>query len=274
MTTTELKLQVKSSGQYLNIFQVTNEEGRYACQGNTPTTDNFIWTLIESPSNPGWYLLKVKSSGQYLNVLNSAGNNGATAGQNSLSDVNSAPLNFLWKLTNASKNPGWIYLQVKSSGQYLNIFEGGNDNGKKACQGVANSTDNFLWQIQFVGETVEAHTVTVSATTANPFPPSLSDDEGHQADTAEGDKNMTTLVGPGDSVTWAKGGNISSLDNVFETNGVDLFIVDPSQENNGTWIGIVGSLPPGTEEEYSITYTVQGKSYTQDPRLRMNPKNK
>ncbi len=272
MTTTELKLQVQSSGQYLNIFQVTSEEGRYACQGNTPTTDNFIWTLIGSKSNPGWYLLKVKSSGQYLNVLNSAGNNGATVGQNSLSDENAAPPNFLWKLTNAPKNPGWIYLQVKSSGQYLNIFEGGNDNGKKACQGVANSTDNFLWQIQFVGETVEAHTVTVSATTANPFPPSLSDDEGNNANTGPGDAAMTTLVGPGDSVSWQRAGDVSSLDNIFEPTGTDLFIIDPSKEDDGTWVGIIGSMPPGSEEAYSITYSVAGvQQPTQDPKLRVKP---
>jgi type II secretory pathway pseudopilin PulG len=270
MTTKELKLKVKSSGQYLNIFQVTSEEGRYACQGNTPTTDNFVWTLIESETNRGWYLLKVKSSNQYLNVLNSATNNGAATGQNSLADVNSAPPNFLWKLTNAPKNPGWCYLQAKSSGQYLNILNSSDDNGALACQGVANTTDNFLWQINFVGESTEAHTVTVSATIQNQFPPSLSDDEGHQADTADGDKNMATLVGPGDVVTWQKGGNISSLDNVFETGGTDFFIVNPSQENNGTWVGIVGSLPSGTEEEYSITYTIQGNSYTQDPRLKMN----
>jgi len=269
MTTTELKLKVKSSGQFLNISGSGNVIGTTACQGNTPTTDNFVWTLIESQSNPGWYLLKVKSSGQYLNILNSAGNNGATAGQNPLSDENAAPDNFLWKLTNASKNPGWCYLQVKSSGQYLNIFNGCNLNGTLACQGVANNTDNFLWQINFIGETVEAHTITVSATIQDQFPPNLSDDEGHQADTADGDKNMVTLVGPGDVITWQKGGNISSLDNVFETAGTDLFIVDPSQENNGTWVGIVGSLPAGTEEDYSITYTIQNNSYTQDPRIQI-----
>ena len=71
MTTTELKLKVKSSGQFLNISGSGNVIGTTACQGNTPTTDNFVWTLIESQSNPGWYLLKVKSSGQYLNILNS-----------------------------------------------------------------------------------------------------------------------------------------------------------------------------------------------------------
>ena len=272
MADLDLKFQVKSSGQFLNIFQVTDIEGQYACQGNTPTTDNFVWTLVPLTINKGWFLLQVKNSKQYLNVLNSAGNNGATAGQNSLADPNNPPPNFLWKLTNAPKNLGWCFIQVKSSGQYLNILNAAQNNGAVACQGVANSTDNFLWKINYVGETAEVHTVTVSATIAVPKPPSLSDDEGHQADTEDGDKNMTTLVGPGDVVTWQKGGNISSLDNVFETAGTDLFIIDPSKENNGTWVGIVGSLPSGAEEAYSITYKVGGKSYTQDPRLRMQPK--
>lgn len=271
MTTTELKLKVKSSGQYLNISGSGNVNGTTACQGNTPTTDNFVWTLIESQSNPGWYLLKVKSSGQYLNILNSASNNGATAGQNPLPDENAAPPNFLWKLTNASKNPGWCYIQVKSSGQYLNIFNGGNTNGTLACQGVANTTDNFLWQINFIGEIPEIHTVTVSATVAVPEPLTLSDDEGHQANTGPGDAAMTTIVGPGDTMTWKKAGNISSLDNIFEKTGTnsDLFIIDPSQENDGTWVGIVGSMPSGTDEAYSISYQVAGNPYTQDPRLIM-----
>lgn len=268
MADSDLKLQVKSSGQFLNIFQVTDIEGQYACQGNLPTTDNFVWTLVPSTTNKGWFLLQVKNSEQYLNVLNSASNNGATAGQNSLADPNNPPPNFLWKLTNAPRNPGWCFLQVKSSGQYLNILNAAQNNGAVACQGVANSTDNFLWQINYVGETVEVHTITVSATVADPKPPTLSDDEGHQEDTEDGDKNMTTLVGPGDVVTWQKAGNISNLENVFETGGTDLFIIDPSQEKNGTWVGIVGAMDPGAEEEYSISYTVGGQLYTQDPRLK------
>lgn len=269
MANSELKLQVKSSGQYLNISGGGSVNGTTACQGNTPTTDNFLWKVTDAPNNAGWSLIQVKSSGQYLNILNNANNNGATAGQGILSDLNNAPPNFLWKLTNAPKNPGWCFLEVKSSGQYLNILNSSGDNGALACQGVANSTDNFLWKIEFIGETVEAHTVTVSATIQNQFPPSLSDDEGHQADTADGDKNMATIVGPGDVITWQKGGNISSLDNVFKSAGTDLFIVDPSQEMDGTWVGIVGSLPSGTEEAYSITYTIQGNSHTQDPKLIM-----
>lgn len=273
MAVSYLKLKVSSSDQCLNIFLLTTQEGQYACQGVDPSTDNFLWVLTPAPNNTGWFLLQVKYSGQYLNVLNNATNNGATVGQNSLADTSNPPPNFLWKLSNAPKNNGLCLLQVKSTEQYLNIRDGGDMNGQPACQGVLgnlnNIPPNFLWQINYVGETTDVHTVTVSATTAKPYPPSLSDDEGHQADTEDGDKNMTTLVGPGDVVTWQKGGNISSLDNVFETAGTDLFIVDPSPGNNGTWVGIVGSMDSGAEEAYSITYTVGGQSHTQDPRLKM-----
>ena len=117
--------------------------------------------------------------------------------------------------------------------------------------------------------TTATHTITVSATIADPFPPALSDDEGHQAHTGVGDAAMTTSVGAGDTVIWVKGGNISSLDGIVETAGTDLFSTNPAKQPNGTWKGIVGSLPSGTEESYSISYTVGGLSHTQDPKLQM-----
>lgn len=271
MTTTYLKLQVKSSGQYLNISGGGNENGTTACQGNTPTTNNFLWKLIDAPGQPGWYLIQVDSSGQYLNILNGGTVNGTVACQGNTPTTD----NFLWKLTNAPKNAGWCFLEVKSSGQYLNVLNGGNANGTLACQGNTPTTDNFLWKIIFEGATPVSHTITVSATVADPFPPSLSDDEGHMGDTELDDEAMTTLVGPGDVVTWREGGAISSLDSIFEPTGTDLFIVDPSLEDNGSWVGIIGSLSSGAEEAYSITYSVAGvQQPTQDPKLRMHPRNR
>ena len=38
-------LQVKSSGQWLNIEGSSNQVGAVACQGDDPTTDNFLWTI-------------------------------------------------------------------------------------------------------------------------------------------------------------------------------------------------------------------------------------
>ena len=41
----------------------------------------------------------------------------------------------------------YFCLQVNSSGQYLNIFNGSMANGAEACQGTNNTTPNFLWEI-------------------------------------------------------------------------------------------------------------------------------
>ena len=41
--TKPIKIQVKSSGQFLNILNASPENGASACQGNNPTTDNFLW---------------------------------------------------------------------------------------------------------------------------------------------------------------------------------------------------------------------------------------
>jgi hypothetical protein len=260
MANSYLKLQVKSSGQYLNILNGGGVNGQKACQGVLATTDNFMWEIMDAPNNPGWSLLQVKSSGQYLNILNGGNTNGQVACQGNTPTTD----NFFWRFVDAPNNPGWYLLQVKSSGQYLNISNGGNTNGQVACQGNTPTTDNFFWQ-----KDNATHHITVSATVSDPFPPSLSDDEGHLANTATGDDDMTTKVAPGDTVIWQKGENISSLDNIFESAGNDLFSIDPKQQPDGTWLGIIGSLPPCTEESYSITYKVGGNSYTQDPKLIM-----
>lgn len=118
--------------------------------------------------------------------------------------------------------------------------------------------------------TTTTHTISVSATIADPFPPTLSDDEGHGAHNELGDQNFTTLVNAGDTIIWQKGGNISSLDAITETGGSDLFSTNPARQPNGTWKGIVGNLPSNTEEDYNIAYTVGGLSHTQDPKLKMN----
>jgi Ricin-type beta-trefoil lectin domain-like len=42
---TPFLLKVKSSGQFLNILGGSHANGAGACQGNNPSTNNFIWTL-------------------------------------------------------------------------------------------------------------------------------------------------------------------------------------------------------------------------------------
>ena len=90
--TKTIKIQVKSSGQFLNILNASPENGASACQGNNPTTDNFLWEIIPSQIG-GYFLLKVKSSGQFLNILNASPENGASACQCN----NPTTDNFLWK---------------------------------------------------------------------------------------------------------------------------------------------------------------------------------
>ncbi|GGW44450.1 RICIN domain-containing protein [Arenibacter certesii] len=265
-----LKFQVKSSLQYLNILDCCNMNGAWACQGNAPTSDNFLWQILYAPKNTDWYLIQVKSSGQYLNVLDDGHKNGNWVGQGILIDSNNAPDNFLWKFSKPDKQ-GWFKIQVKSSKQYLNILNASNKNGQPACQGDNSEKDNFLWQKNHA-----TNTITISATTKNPTPLVIHDDEGDSSHTHHGDDELTTKVTNGDTVIWQFEGDISCIDNVFERprkdKKNDLFRMDPMRQRapkDGIWLGVIGSLPPGSEESYAITYTVNGKHYTQDPKLKM-----
>jgi hypothetical protein len=132
-------LQVKSSGQYLNILAASNANGAEACQGTNKSTDNFLWRVV--PAADGYCYLQVRSSGQYLNIFNGSKANGAMACQG----VNKSTDNFLWKIIPAAD--GYVHIQVKSSGQYLNILNASNANGALACQGLNDATPNFLWKV-------------------------------------------------------------------------------------------------------------------------------
>jgi hypothetical protein len=119
------------------------------------------------------------------------------------------------------------------------------------------------------------HYIYVNATLADPYPPALSDDEGHTAHSANDDKNMTTDVGPGDVVIWQATGDITELLDISYTGGLDLFFQPPIKQPNGTWRGVIGpnpKTPDDTEEEYNISYVVNnGVAYSQDPKIRLKP---
>lgn len=85
-------LQVKSSGQYLNILDASTANGALACQGTNNKTDNFLWKMV--PARGGYFYLRVKSSGQYLNIRDASTANGAGACQG----TNNTTRNFLWKM--------------------------------------------------------------------------------------------------------------------------------------------------------------------------------
>ena len=117
------------------------------------------------------------------------------------------------------------------------------------------------------------HTITVSATTSKPKPPTITDDEGNVGSTQSGNQGLTTMVSNGNIVKWVKAGNITSIDNVYYSGESNVFASGPMKKPDGSWQGVIGNFASGTEEEYTIQYTVAGapdNPYTQDPKLKMH----
>jgi|TARA_R100000479_G_scaffold70100_3_gene33731 hypothetical protein len=116
--------------------------------------------------------------------------------------------------------------------------------------------------------------LTIGATTANPFPPTLTDDSGFTSITEPADQKTTTLVSPGNIMIWKISEDITEINAITETVGDDVFSTNPTRQADGTWQGVVGNFPPGNEQYYSITYTVKGapsNPYTQDPIMKIKP---
>lgn len=114
----------------------------------------------------------------------------------------------------------------------------------------------------------------VGASTAIPFPPTLTNDTGFTSITEEGDDNTITLVSPGNIMVWKLSGDITKINAITETGGEDVFSTDPTEQADGSWQGVVGNFPPGNAESYSIIYTVRGATenpYTQDPIIKIKP---
>ena len=116
-------------------------------------------------------------------------------------------------------------------------------------------------------EGTKSITITFSATNANQFPPTITDGT-LTTSTESDDRNLTTDVGVGDTVIFQKGGDITSIDAITKTDGSNLFSTMPTARNG--WTGVIGSLASTTEESYSVTYTIGGVPYVQDPKLRMH----
>ena len=112
-------------------------------------------------------------------------------------------------------------------------------------------------------------TIVVSATAASPFPPTISDGTS-VGSTEEGDENLTTNVGSGYTVVIKMAGDISAINNIYATNGTNLFSSGPTRQSDGSWSGVIGSLHKGTVEKYIINYNVGGNTYIQDPKIMIN----
>ncbi len=115
-------------------------------------------------------------------------------------------------------------------------------------------------------------TLTIGATTAIPFPPTLADDSGFTSITEPADQKTTTLVSPGNIMVWKMSEAITSIQ-IIEKAGQDVFSVDPAAQPDGTWQATIGQFPKGNTREYNIIYTVQdapNNPYTQDPKLQIH----
>lgn len=112
-------------------------------------------------------------------------------------------------------------------------------------------------------------TITISATNANPFPPTISDGT-NVASTQTGDENLTTSVKSGYIVVFKKGGDIGGITGIYETGGSNVFSTLPTLQPDGTWKGVIGNFPPNTVESYGISYTVGAITYNQDPKIAIN----
>ena len=127
------------------------------------------------------------------------------------------------------------------------------------------------------------HIITLFATKEKPTPLTILDDEGHQSHTNEGDKNLTTTFLKGDTIIWKVDiySDISSIDAITQLETrlgkigliLPIFKSAPTLMNNGTknWSAELRKdiSFDSLIVEYTITYTVDGKQHTQDPKLQI-----
>ncbi|MEQ8477418.1 hypothetical protein [Fulvivirga sp.] len=100
----------------------------------------------------------------------------------------------------------------------------------------------------------------------------LSDSEGHQ-----GDNTITTVVSPGDIVTWSlvANGGVYQITAITDEVSNNLFVSNPAPTDpsnpQSSWTGTIKSDASGSES-YSISYRLSagGTVYTDDPKLKVN----
>jgi hypothetical protein len=304
MPNNDIKLQVKSSGQYLSAPSSNNTNGALATQEPVPTSNDTSWEMIDAPGNPGWCYLQVQGSKLYLYIENSSPDNGAPAREGSLpSPVTD---NFLWKTIDVPGSPLWCMFQVKHSGQYLNIFEGGEEPGKYACQGYANNTDNFFWLQQPGNQWNKRITINLQIDCPDLIrqlpngvvvtDPIANADLVFSDDNRGGKENnnqtsFESLVNPGNTIVWTastKSGNSSQYDVSIDSIQYDMgsgtgniFSGAIESGNSGFVTAEVlwKAMPPandGDNETYTVNFIVTPKngtpiSYSVDPKLRVDP---
>lgn len=296
-----VKFQVKSSGQWLNIFEGGSANPKLACQGELPTTNNFSWELSDAPGNPGWFLIQVKSSGQYLNVKDNGMNNGDQVCEG----TNPTTANYFWKMVPDPNNPGWSLIQAKSSSQYLNVAGNGMNNGDLVVQGNTPTTDNFVWMQSPAKDpkdvTVTMNILDCTSIYALASGTRLSDaqanawlsmeDNNRGAKENSNQSSFETILNPGSEVTWKpkKGSGASNsgfsdaITNITYEQGSGgnvLGTVTPIGNSGNVQAQVIWTaIPPasGDNEAYTITFTLNNgsgpKTYYFDPKIKVDPSN-
>lgn len=121
------------------------------------------------------------------------------------------------------------------------------------------------------------HIITIYATQEKPYPLSIGDDEGHLSSTDKGDKAIETLVYQGDTILWTINPK-SAIERIDDIKISDTSFIEsePSKSTKfpGSWTCKIKS---GKESitgwtEYTITYTVRGVTFVQDPKLQIRKK--
>jgi hypothetical protein len=113
----------------------------------------------------------------------------------------------------------------------------------------------------------QTFTIIFTATKENQFPPVIND--GANISNPGSDDNFVTDVTLGSTIIFRAGGDITSIDGITVEAGGNVFSDGPKKQDDGTWQGTIENSSSVLESGYSLTYTIAGEQYTQDPKLRI-----
>jgi hypothetical protein len=71
-------------------------------------------------------------------------------------------------------------------------------------------------------------------------------------------------------IVFRKTGDITDITGISQEGGMNVFSTLPTRQADGSWQGVIGSFAPNSEESYTINYVVNGITYSQDPKIKIN----